>query len=643
MPRPATARQGLGAACAAGRGVALLPPVSFAPVCRMMRPVLLVAIAALLIWGAVTLGQRGSAAIERMVADRIANAFEVLGVDWVDVAVDGLRVELTGHAPESAAQELAVATARSVVPIATVTDATTATLAPPERREPVLVEMHREGEALVLTGRVHGLAMRDALHRLLAELAPDLVVRDLTGTNAARPGRGWERDLRLAVLAAARVPDAYIHLGPRAVTVEGLAPNAASRDALSEMLVAAAPPGTTLSLALSIPAQVIAPFAVVAVKDPGGGVRVESCAARSPGEAAEIEGLMHRAGVEPRPGLCVSGLGGPVGDWPGAVAAGLAGLTALPAGRLALEYRAVLLLATPPSTPAEFESALAQVTAALPPGYAAQGRVEADHPLARQAIARGAYWMQLAHAGDGVLLSGMAAGEVEREGLVTYAAALFGKTRVVDRLNIGGAGAPPGWQIAGLAGLAALAETGSGMVEMADDRFAIEGRLYDPLQAAALDRALRARLDTVAVVATDFTIDLPGAVAAQPIAPDRCAVALNGAAALRRIEFEPGSRVVSATSAGEIDALAAVLARCPAAHIEIGGHTDSQGPEDRNLTLSQGRADSVRDQLIDRGVAPERLTAVGYGESQPVADNATEQGRALNRRIAFRFIAQTAP
>lgn len=67
----------------------------------------------------------------------------------------------------------------------------------------------------------------------------------------------------------------------------------------------------------------------------------------------------------------------------------------------------------------------------------------------------------------------------------------------------------------------------------------------------------------------------------------------------------------------------------------IAGHTDAIGPDERNLRLSQERARAVRDYLIERGIASDRLIAKGYGEAYPVASNATEAGRELNRRSEF--------
>ena len=77
----------------------------------------------------------------------------------------------------------------------------------------------------------------------------------------------------------------------------------------------------------------------------------------------------------------------------------------------------------------------------------------------------------------------------------------------------------------------------------------------------------------------------------------------------------------------------------PALIVEVAGHTDSDGEYDFNLRLSQMRADSVRDYLVDAGVDPTRVSARGYGESEPVADNSTSMGRAANRRVELRVIS----
>jgi len=97
--------------------------------------------------------------------------------------------------------------------------------------------------------------------------------------------------------------------------------------------------------------------------------------------------------------------------------------------------------------------------------------------------------------------------------------------------------------------------------------------------------------------------------------------------------FAVNSSAISAGLYPELDRVAHILASYPQTTITVAGHTDSTGSEAYNQTLSEQRANSVRNALIQRGVAPERITAIGYGEGQPIASNDTDYGRQQNRRV----------
>ena len=86
-----------------------------------------------------------------------------------------------------------------------------------------------------------------------------------------------------------------------------------------------------------------------------------------------------------------------------------------------------------------------------------------------------------------------------------------------------------------------------------------------------------------------------------------------------------------------MDDIAEILKECGDIRLEIQGHTDSQGGEEMNAQLSQTRAQSVLDELRARRVLTSSFTAKGYGETVPVADNDTEEGRQKNRRVEIRF------
>lgn len=105
------------------------------------------------------------------------------------------------------------------------------------------------------------------------------------------------------------------------------------------------------------------------------------------------------------------------------------------------------------------------------------------------------------------------------------------------------------------------------------------------------------------------------------------------------VNFISGSDTLDASALRVLNNLAGAMAACAEAGLkaEIGGHTDAEGDADANLGLSQKRAVAVRKALIARGVPGAVLRAQGYGATQPIADNATEEGRALNRRTTVKW------
>ena len=107
--------------------------------------------------------------------------------------------------------------------------------------------------------------------------------------------------------------------------------------------------------------------------------------------------------------------------------------------------------------------------------------------------------------------------------------------------------------------------------------------------------------------------------------------------AARGIYFESGKDIIKAESFSNLDQLVEILNEYKEAKVAIEGHTDSQGADAANLTLSQKRADAVKRYLASKGVEVTRMTATGFGETLPVADNGTAEGRALNRRVDFKL------
>ena len=104
---------------------------------------------------------------------------------------------------------------------------------------------------------------------------------------------------------------------------------------------------------------------------------------------------------------------------------------------------------------------------------------------------------------------------------------------------------------------------------------------------------------------------------------------------LHNIEFGFDEATLTTAGRAELARIGAQLQDCRDARVEIGGYTDSTGDASYNVGLSERRAKAARDALLNAGATPGQLSTRGYGDSDPVASNATREGRAKNRRVEF--------
>lgn len=107
---------------------------------------------------------------------------------------------------------------------------------------------------------------------------------------------------------------------------------------------------------------------------------------------------------------------------------------------------------------------------------------------------------------------------------------------------------------------------------------------------------------------------------------------------LDNVHFDIGKATLRPGSTSALDDVVAYMKNKETMKIEIAGHTDNVGKDNDNLKLSQQRAETIRNYLVKKGIQPTRVVAKGYGASQPVADNGTEEGRQLNRRTEVRTL-----
>ena len=126
----------------------------------------------------------------------------------------------------------------------------------------------------------------------------------------------------------------------------------------------------------------------------------------------------------------------------------------------------------------------------------------------------------------------------------------------------------------------------------------------------------------------------------QPVTLEGCAA--GDVVVLRGVNFEFDKARLTSNARSILDGVGDSLIAAPDIKVEIGGHTDAKGTDEYNQKLSERRASSVVQYLVGKGVEPSRMTSAGYGESMPVADNETDEGRELNRRVELKVTEGTA-
>jgi OOP family OmpA-OmpF porin len=248
---------------------------------------------------------------------------------------------------------------------------------------------------------------------------------------------------------------------------------------------------------------------------------------------------------------------------------------------------------------------------------------------------------RLVRTGQTLRLTGVVPSARAKARLVSAAAAAFpNASPPIDETTLAVGAPSPRWTEIAIDAIRQFARlNGDGEVRLIDDRIVVLGQ-----GGGDAPDAIRAHYRTPpAPFSVRVDVIAPSGAAASAFeglnlaegGADACAEVFARVMADNVINFATNSAVIDPGSAATLDTLAQVALRCDQFSIEVSGHTDIQGERAANMALSQARAEAVLAYLADQGVARARLSAAGYGPDRPRASNATETGRAVNRRIEF--------
>jgi len=224
-----------------------------------------------------------------------------------------------------------------------------------------------------------------------------------------------------------------------------------------------------------------------------------------------------------------------------------------------------------------------------------------------------------------VVVAGTVPDEATRVAVISRMRELYGPDRVLDQLTLGTVVAPPQWQ------QYVQKLLSPSIKQVSHGQLSIQGNTVD-IKGEVGNEAVRQQIasDMASSLNPTYTVRNALRVAVQEQA------VVDQALGTRIVEFEPGSAVLRPVALPILDDMAAAMTRLKGRKFELIGHTDALGARPANVSLSLARAQAVKTYLVARGLPADSLATSGMGPDQPVAPNATEEGRARNRRIEFR-------
>jgi len=242
--------------------------------------------------------------------------------------------------------------------------------------------------------------------------------------------------------------------------------------------------------------------------------------------------------------------------------------------------------------------------------------------------------------------------------LVAYAQELFGSENVTDDLKVA-SGAPEDWEHISSFALDCLKDVDYGNMKLSNQSYEFTGHLPSPsIKEKFLDgirsvmsdpenKYSRYRGDYIITAPVEEPKGIVKKEAAKKaltpkvkpveaqISIEACQKSLDSLLANKKVLFDLNKASISKNSYTLLNSVHKNMKECHVSHLEIAGHTDASGSAAYNQRLSDLRSESIKRYFVKKGFSKNKLSAIGYGESKPIASNSSREGRAKNRRIEF--------
>jgi OOP family OmpA-OmpF porin len=553
-------------------------------------------------------------------------------LSWLEVSTDGTRVIVSGFAPDEANRFIATSKISSIINSERIIDQIIVKKQITPSTIEYVLEILRDDNHISVIGFVPTNLQSKKLIAKLKVIAKDLEVRNLLEVSSFPITDAWKKTLDYAIASVELLPNSKISIAKEEIWISALSESIDDKIRIENQLTSLDPGFFKLHLDIQSPRPLIQPFSLRFTMDESG-ASLDKCSASDEYSKVIILSAMIKLGVD-KESDCEIGIGVPAESWMDAVIIAATYVKEFKIASLTFENHNVSLVVSGNTGNDKFENIIDKLKKALPNEFQVAATLQ---PVLTKEIDNTNTFTVIKSLDGVVELKGFLNDHTAEIAVRSYASSIFGSNNINDSLRLSDK-LPQNWPIQVLTGLEVVGLLDHGSLIIEPNTILLEGKSANPEIKSIVSEILSKKLGNDILYTLKLEYDEQ--LVPKPIGLDakKCVLDINNVIETLGIEFAPGEIVLQKSSNDTLRNMADIMQTCYMVPMEIGGHTDSQGRKSLNLSISQARAEAVMDSLLSYDILTGNLIAKGYGESTPIADNKTSEGRNKNRRIEFTLI-----
>jgi len=551
---------------------------------------------------------------------------------WLDISANGRMVLVGGNAPNEGNRFKAITLISSIINPELIIDEIEV------KKDSILpklnysLEILRDNNDITLVGFIPKKIKTDKLLSDLTAISENVSVTNLLETAEYPSSFDWEKRLNYVIDILSILPNSKISLLENKIVITALSESFEQGEKVKKKLRSLNPGIFEVEVNVAFPRPLIQPFLFQLTRNQNN-TELINCSSSDQHSRALIIEALNQFGLNEQ-NHCKIGIGAPSDDWAEVVIKVLNHIEEFQQFSVTLKNREIFIEIIDNAGDEEFQRFVDELREDLPVDFF----IEASFQSSVDAKERDVLNFIVTKDLEGIVhLRGYLPNNSAKIAIVSYARSLFNYENVRDTISL--ANKPlDDWSIQALAGLEVMGFLKNGSLKIDTKSLSIKGESAEPDIENIAKQLFAEKIEKDIFYKLELEYNPNLLRKPEGVDPVKCVKDINNVIQTFGIEFAPGEIVLQTSSNKTMEKMAEIMRKCYVVPMEIGGHTDSQGRKSLNLAISQARAEAVMDALLSYDILTGNLSAKGFGESTPIADNSTVEGRNKNRRIEFTLI-----